>query len=193
MWDWKKKITLATAIAITLITGLVTTFEGDKPVGYKDPVGIATAGVGHTGKDVIIGKFYEKAIREKWLKEDLTEAGQTVERCAPADIDIYQRAAFISFAFNVGAGKKGVKDGFCILKSGRQPSHLRYAFAGDKTRSCRALLQWDKAGGKVLKGLQRRRKAECALCLTDPAKTPPPTKVSYSWLPANDTFYVLSA
>lgn len=193
MWDWKKKVTAATIVAISLITGLITTFEGDRPVGYKDPVGIPTAGVGHTGKDVIVGKFYEKAIREKWLVEDLAEAGQVVERCAPANIDIYQRAAFISFAFNVGAGRKGVKDGFCVLKSGRQPSHLRYAFAGDKTRSCRALLQWDKAGGKVMKGLQRRRKAECKLCLTDPKKAKQNVKVSYSWIPSNAHVYQLAA
>lgn len=190
--NWKK-ISAATALAISLVIGLVVGFEGDKPVGYKDPVGIPTAGVGHTGKDVIVGKFYSDAIREGWLKEDLADAGLTVERCAPDTIDIYQRAAFISFAFNVGAGKKGVKDGFCVLKSGRQPSHLRYAFAGDKTRSCRALLQWDKAGGKVLKGLQRRRKAECNLCLTDPAKVKQPVKVSYSWIPANDMVYVMAA
>ncbi len=30
------------------------------------------------------------------------------------------------------------------------------------------LLQWIRAGGKVMPGLQRRRKAECRLCLTDP-------------------------
>ena len=188
--NWKK-ITAATALAISLIIGLVTSFEGDKPVGYKDPVGIPTAGVGHTGPDVIVGKYYSYAIREGWLKEDLAEAGLTVEKCAPDTIDIYQRAAFISFAFNVGPGRKGVKDGFCVLKSGKMPSHLRYAFAGDKTRSCKALLQWIRAGGKVMPGLQRRRRAECRLCLTAPAQTKA-VKVS-AWYPANDGIYIRSA
>ena len=181
--NWKK-ISAATALAISLIIGLVTYFEGDKPVGYKDPVGIPTAGVGHTGPDVVVGKFYSDAIREGWLKEDLADAGLTVERCAPENIDVYWRAAFISFAFNVGPGRKGVKDGFCILKSGKVPSHIRYARAGDKTRSCRALLQWIRAGGRVMNGLKRRRDAECALCLTDP-KNPKPVQVK----PANQKVY----
>lgn len=175
MNNWKK-ITAATAAAIALVIGLVTHFEGDRPVGYKDPVGIPTAGVGHTGKDVVVGKFYSDAIREGWLKEDLASAGLTVESCAPQEIDIYWRAAFISFAFNVGHGKKGVKDGFCVLKSGKQPSHLRYAFAGDKKRSCNALMSWIRAGGVVLNGLKRRRTAECNLCMTDP-KNPKPVVI----------------
>lgn len=175
MNNWKK-ITAATAAAIALVIGLVTHFEGDRPVGYKDPVGIPTAGVGHTGKDVVVGKFYSDAIREGWLKEDLAGAGLVVERCAPKNIDIYHRAAFISFAFNVGAGKRGVKDGFCVLKSGKQPSHLRYAFDGDKKRSCNALMSWIRAGRVVLNGLKRRRTAECNLCMTDP-KNPKPVVI----------------
>ncbi|ARQ46071.1 lysozyme [Oxalobacter formigenes] len=160
-----RKITLASIAAITLCASTVVYFEGDKAVGYADPVGIATAGSGHTGPDVVIGKWYDKATREGWLQGDLEEAALTVERCAPGTIDVYQRAAYISFAFNVGPGRKGVKDGFCVLKSGKIPTHIRKARAGDKAGSCNALLAWDKAGGKTLKGLTRRRKAERDLCL----------------------------
>lgn len=160
-----RKITLASIAAITLCTSMVVYFEGDKAVGYADPVGIATAGSGHTGSDVVIGKWYDKATREGWLHGDLEEAALTVERCAPDTIDVYQRAAFISFAFNVGSGRKGVKDGFCILKSGKTPTHLKKARAGDKAGSCNALLAWNKAGGKTLNGLVRRRQAERNLCM----------------------------
>ena len=160
-----KKITCASVAAIALCTSLVVAFEDDKAVGYRDPVGIATAGVGHTGPDVVIGKWYDKATREGWLQGDLQEAAATVERCAPDTIDVYQRAAFISFAFNVGPGRKGVKDGFCILKSGREPTHIKKAKSGDKAGSCNALLAWNKAGGKTLKGLIRRRSAERNLCM----------------------------
>lgn len=160
-----RKLTIASVVAIGVCTPLVMNFEGNEPVGYADPVGIPTAGYGHTGKNVIIGKWYSQAQREGWLKEDLSEAAAIVEKCAPENIDAYQRAAFISFALNVGPGKKGVKDGFCILKSGKQPSHLKYAFEGNKEKSCDALLAWNKAGGKVLNGLTRRRKAERELCM----------------------------
>lgn len=162
-----KKLTIASLAAISLCMPFVVQFEGDKAVGYADPVGIPTAGVGHTGPDVIIGKWYDEATRKGWLQEDLSDAATTVERCAPATIDVYQRAAFVSFAYNVGPGKKGVKDGFCTLKSGKTPTHIRRARVGDKAGSCKALLSWTKAGGKVLPGLVTRRKAEYALCMKE--------------------------
>lgn len=159
------KLTVASVAAIALVAPLVAFYEGDSAIGYSDPVGIATAGSGHTGSDVVIGQWYDKATREGWLQGDLEEAAATVERCAPDTIDVYQRAAFVSFAFNVGAGRKGVKDGFCILKSGKIPAHIRKVRQGDKTGSCNALLSWTKAGGKTLLGLVRRRHAERNLCM----------------------------
>ena len=41
----------------------------------------------------------------------------------------------------------------------------RRAMAGDLPGACDALLMWNKAGGKVVKGLTKRREAERALCL----------------------------
>jgi len=151
--------------AIALASALLIPFEKDVKTGYIDPVGIPTAGVGHTGSDVVVGKFYEDAIREKWLNDDLSEAAAIVERCAPKGISVYQAAAYISFAFNVGPGKKGVKDGFCVLKSGKQPTFLIKAWRGDVIGSCNGLLAWDKAKGKNLRGLTRRRIAERDMCV----------------------------
>lgn len=162
--DRSKKLTVASLVAISICMSLVVQFEGDEAVGYADPVGIPTAGVGHTGPDVVIGKWYDEATRKGWLDGDLSEAAATVERCAPETIDVYQRAAFISFAYNVGSGKKGTKDGFCILKNGRIPTHIRKARMSDKIGSCRSLLSWTKAAGKILPGLVARRKAEYELC-----------------------------
>lgn len=90
-----KKLTIASLAAISICIPFVVNFEGDEPVGYADPVGIPTAGVGHTGPDVIIGKWYDEATRQGWLKNDLAEAAAIVERCAPSTIDVYQRAAFV--------------------------------------------------------------------------------------------------
>jgi len=160
-----KKAVGASALAIALAAGIVFPSEGDKTIGYADPVGIPTAGVGHTGAGVIVGKFYSDAIREGWLKYDLASANAIVDKCAPADITVYQRAAYISFAFNVGRGKKGVKDGFCTLKNGKTPSFLRKAWAGDVAGSCNGLLAWDTAKGRKLKGLTKRRKAERDMCI----------------------------
>jgi lysozyme len=153
-----------TQAAFEMAAPVVIHSESDKTVGYRDPVGIPTAGVGHTGRDVVVGKFYDDATRLGWLAGDLAYANATVDRCAPATITVYQRAAFISFAFNVGPGRKGVKDGFCVLKKGGRPSFLRKAWAGDVAGSCNGLLAWDNP--KNLPGLKKRRKAERDLCIT---------------------------
>ena len=61
--------------------------------------------------------------------------------------------ALVSFSFNLGLGTF-------------QRSTVRSAFIrGDKTRAGEVLLKYCRAGGKVLKGLQRRREAEHALLM----------------------------
>jgi lysozyme len=61
--------------------------------------------------------------------------------------------ALVSFSFNLGLGTF-------------QRSTVRSAFIrGDKTRAGEVLLKYCRAGGKVLKGLQRRRLAEHALLM----------------------------
>jgi len=62
--------------------------------------------------------------------------------------------ALVSFAFNVGAGNL-------------QRSSIRIkANRGEWEAAADAFLMWNKAGGKVLAGLDRRRKAERALFLS---------------------------
>ena len=63
-----------------------------------------------------------------------------------------QKAAFLSFAFNVGAQK------FCgstLVKKANQ---------GDMPGACAELSRWTYAGGRELPGLVKRRAAERALC-----------------------------
>jgi lysozyme len=56
--------------------------------------------------------------------------------------------AMVSLCYNIGPG------------AFRKSSALRLFNQGDKTKAANALLLWNKAGGKVLKGLTRRREAE---------------------------------
>jgi hypothetical protein len=67
--------------------------------------------------------------------------------------------AFLSLAYNIGPG------------AFKKSSALRLFNAGDKAGAAKALLMWNKAGGKVLAGLTRRREAEKKLFLT-PVQTP---------------------
>jgi len=62
--------------------------------------------------------------------------------------------ALVSFSFNLGLGTF-------------QRSTVRSAFIrGDKTRAGEVLLKYCRAGGRVLKGLQRRRMAEHAMFMS---------------------------
>ena len=69
--------------------------------------------------------------------------------------------AFLSLAYNIGPG--------AFAKS----SALRKFNEGDKRGAADAILLWNKAGGRVLAGLTRRREAERALFLSQVADQNP--------------------
>lgn len=150
-------------VALAACTSLVLYFEGNRPVPYKDPVGIWTDCVGHTGPDVVPGRKNTPEQCAAKLKDDLWKAEYVVDRCYPG-ISGYQRAAMTSLAFNVGPGGKGVKDGVCTLKSGKAPTMRRLYTAGDERGMCNELPKW---ANPPLPGLVKRRAAEQALCLRE--------------------------
>ncbi len=67
----------------------------------------------------------------------------------------YQLSAAISLAYNIGTGA------YC-----RSTVDRRFD-AGQWRAACDAFLMWNKAGGKVVNGLDRRRRAERDLCLKE--------------------------
>lgn len=126
--------------------------EGWINIGYRDPVSIATRCVGHTGPEVKVGVRYSDAICKQDLAMDLIKHGLEIDQCLTRDIPDTSRAAFTSFAFNVGSAK------FCASTMARK------ANAGDLAGACAELDRWVFAGGRKLRGLERRRKDERALC-----------------------------
>lgn len=138
-------------IAVTLITS----FEGDGGrVGYRDPVGIATACYGHTGAGVTVGKHYTPAQCDAFLKADESRTLTEIEACTASTPPIHAAAAFVSFAYNVGS-KPYCVNVAPLVNSGRLKS------------ACNKLPLYHFAGGRSLPGLVRRRAAEQALCLKD--------------------------
>lgn len=147
---------VATALAAASIAiGTIATHEGYVPVGYPDPgvgVKLPSACYGHTG-GVVIGKRYTEAQCTDWLAADAVAHGLQIGPCLPDELPVKTRAAFISFAFNVGGPR------FCGSTLARK------AKAGLTKEACDELPKWIYAGGKVLPGLVRRRAAERSLCL----------------------------
>lgn len=146
-----KLAALIGAPAAAAVMLCVPRFEGEILRGYKDPIGIVTACVGHT-RTAVLGKPYTHEQCQALLESDLAETAQGVMACTHYPLTTGQKAAFTSFAFNVGY------PAYC--RSGV----ARKANAGDVEGSCAELSKWVYAGGHVLPGLVKRRETERAMC-----------------------------
>lgn len=139
--------------AVALAAPLIVHFEGTVRTSYRDVgVGVITACTGHTGPDVKLGQVYTDAQCRDLLGADLAKHQAGLAKCMPPDAPAHVRAAFLSFAFNVGVGAA------CASTA------MRRLRAGDQMGACANLSRWTYAGGKELPGLVRRRAAERALC-----------------------------
>lgn len=147
---------------IALAAGVVMKWEGYRADPYFDSVGVLTVCYGAT-QDVQ-RRRYSRAECDAFLARDLEKARETVHACVKRPMLPHQEAALISFAYNVGPGKAGMRDGLCVLKSGRQPQIRVKANAGDWVGACAELSNWTRAGGRKLLGLERRRADERRLC-----------------------------
>jgi lysozyme len=119
------------------------------------PAGKWTVGYGHVGSDVCPGKQISQFDADCLLKQDLMEAAGHVRRLVTVELEDSQRSALISFVFNVGCGNLYSSTLLKILNNGAP----RMAVADE-------FLRWDKANGKPLEGLLRRREAERSLFLS---------------------------
>ena len=137
----------ATALAVPL----VMLYEGTVLQSYRDPIGIITACVGHTGPELRMGQRYTRQQCEDMLYGDLLKHAQALD-CIKQPMTDGQKAAFVSFAFNVG------NKAFCGSTLARK------ANAGDMPGACAELSRWTRAGGSELPGLVKRRAAERELC-----------------------------
>lgn len=150
--------------AIAMTAALAFSHEGPRFLRtYLDPLSIPTICRGITGGVKIGDVLMDKDCDEK-EEAAIREAHRTIERCAPGvPLADHEWAAWGSFVYNVGPGKKGVKDGFCVLKNGREPTLLKKLKAGDYAGACNELPKW--ANPSWLRGLKIRRAEERAVCL----------------------------
>lgn len=140
---------------------LIKKYEGFESKAYKCPAGIWTIGFGATyymdGTPVKEGDTITLEKAENLLNE-MSEKnyGSYVDKYVTSNINPYQRDALISFAYNVG--NANLKSSTLLKKVNNNPT--------DKTIKDE-FLRWNKAGGKVLKGLTLRREAEAELYFTE--------------------------
>jgi len=129
---------------------LIEHFESLKLDAYQDSVGVWTIGYGHT-KDVYSGMKINIETAENFLKEDLAEAESAVKKYVKVHINQQQFDALVSWVFNLGSGNFASST---LLKriNAKEWDDVPYQ-----------IQRWNRAGGKVLKGLVRRRSAEALL------------------------------
>ncbi|MBY5147009.1 lysozyme [Enterobacter hormaechei] len=136
---------------------LIKQFEGCKLTAYQDSVGVWTIGYGWTqpvdGKSIRAGMTIKQETAERLLKTGLVSYESDLSRLVKVGLTQGQFDALVSFTYNLGA------------RSLSTSTLLRKLNAGDYAGAADEFLRWNKAGGKVLKGLTRRREAERALFL----------------------------
>jgi len=130
---------------------LICRFEGFSPIIYLCPAGYPTIGYGHLITEANKEQFLDGVDEDEalgLLRQDVAVAERAVLRLISVPITQRQFDALVSFTFNLGAGAL-------------QRSTLRRKVNREEHADVPAeLMKWVLAGGRKLKGLVKRRKAE---------------------------------
>ncbi|EBO0868514.1 lysozyme [Salmonella enterica] len=139
---------------------LIKQFEGCSLTAYPDPgTGGApwTIGYGWThpvdGKPVKPGMKIDQDTADRLLKTGLVSYENDVLKLVKVKLTQGQFDALVSFAYNVGS------------RSLSTSTLLKKLNGGDVNGAADEFPRWNKAGGKVMGGLTRRREAERSLFL----------------------------
>lgn len=136
---------------------LIKSFEGLRLKAYRCSANVATIGYGNTfyenGKRVAMtDPMITEAKAEELLAWSLTKFEQWVDSYCVDTITQNQFDALVSFCYNLGPNN--LKASTLLKKVNKDP----------KDPTIRAeFMKWNKAGGRALKGLTRRREAEANL------------------------------
>lgn len=144
-------VAIVGATAAALLVPLVGAWEGKRTEPYRDIVGVMTVCYGETRVPM---RRYSDAECEEMLGAGLADFARPVlTRNPELRGRPHQLAAAVSLAYNIG------------VTAYQRSTVARRFSAGDWRGGCDAILLWDRAGGRVVEGLRRRRQAERALCL----------------------------
>lgn len=129
---------------------LIKQFEGCKLKAYLCPAGVWTIGFGSTS-GVIEGMQITEKEAEEMLKKDLRYFERWVSKLIEVELTQNQFDALVSFTYNLGEG---------ALKGSTLRKKLNMGLYNEVPAQ---MLRWNRAGGKVLNGLVRRREAEAKM------------------------------
>ena len=129
---------------------LIKKFEGLELTAYQCSAGVWTIGYGHT-KGVQPGDEWSQSHAEHMLEVELEEYEGYINNAVKVALSQNQFDALVSWVYNLGPANLSASTMLKVLNSGEYedvPAQMK---------------RWNKAGGKVLEGLIRRREAEACL------------------------------
>ena len=129
---------------------LIKHFEGCELEAYKCPAGVWTIGYGHT-KGIQPGMVITEETANDMLVEELEEYVNYINSMVKCPLSQNQFDALVSWVYNLGPANL------------QASTLLKVLNAGDYAGVPAQIMRWNKAGGKVLEGLTRRRQAEANL------------------------------
>mgnify|MGYP003667557543 FL=1 len=129
---------------------LIKKFEGCRLEAYKCSGGVWTIGYGHT-ENVNEGDTITQDKADKLLKSDIAQFEVYVNYSVIVELNQCQFDALVAWTFNLGPGNL------------RESTMLKKLNKADYTSVPNEMKRWNKAGGKTLDGLIRRRNAEALL------------------------------
>ena len=129
---------------------LIKKFEGCELEAYKCAAGVWTIGYGHI-KTAVEGMKIDQATANELFDEEMEEYETYVNTAVTVPLSQNQFDALVSWVFNLGNGNLNASTMLKVINS------------GDHAGVPAQIKRWNKAGGKVLEGLIRRREAEALL------------------------------
>lgn len=143
------------ALALSVATPNIISFEGQKSVAYRDIVGVLTVCAGHTGPDIVPNHVYTADECKRLTEKDVKTAADGVLKISPQLVwHPMQLAAAVFFTYNVGTDTY------------KKSTVAKLFNSGDYVGACNFLVRYNKAKGKVVSGLVRRRAEEQRICLS---------------------------
>ena len=143
--------------AANIAAEVIKEFEGYSSKPYLCPANVATIGYGNTrylnGDRVTMeDKDITKKEAEKMLMDTIKFVEKEVKNVVEVKLPAHKFAALISFTYNVGIGNLSNSTLLAWVNSNSDYSQIPSQFR-----------RWNRGGGKVLKGLIRRRESEIEL------------------------------
>ena len=126
---------------------LIKKFEGCRLKAYRCSANVLTIGYGHTG-GVKEDDTISQPEADELLENDIAKFEEYVSDNVIVELKLYQFDALVAWTFNLGVGNL------------RNSTMLKKLNEADYDSIPFEMRRWNKAGGKTLDGLIRRRKAE---------------------------------